>query len=102
MIRLALRVRREQAEIALADLLELAPSGVEEIEHEDQTVEYAVYGAPGELPDLPTLRASVGRALVQVSTSKVADDWPDLARNLCHSAGPSGSSVRNSKARGCL
>jgi ribosomal protein L11 methyltransferase len=74
-IRLALRVRREQAEIALADLLELAPSGVEEIEHDDQTVEYAVYGAPGELPDLPTLHASVGGALVQVSTSEVADDW---------------------------
>jgi len=76
-IRLALRVRREQAEIALADLLELAPSGVEEIEHADQTVEYAVYGAPGELPDLPTLQASVGGALVQVSTSEVAEDWQE-------------------------
>jgi ribosomal protein L11 methyltransferase len=76
-IRLALRVRREQAEIALADLLELAPSGVEEIEHDDQTVEYAVYGAPGELPDLPALQASVGGALVQVSTSEVADDWQE-------------------------
>ena len=29
MIRLALRVRREDAEVALAELLELAPSGVE-------------------------------------------------------------------------
>lgn len=76
MIRLALRVRREQAEIALADLLELAPGGVEEIEHDDQTVEYAVYGAPGELPDLPALRASVGGALVDVSSSEIADDWP--------------------------
>jgi ribosomal protein L11 methyltransferase len=76
-IRLALRVRREQAEIALANLLELAPSGVEEIEHDDQTVEYAVYGAPGELPDLPALQASVGGALVQVGTSEVADDWQE-------------------------
>lgn len=77
MIRLALRVGREQAEIALANLLELAPSGVEEIEHDDQTVEYAVYGAPGELPDLPALQATVGEALVQVSTSEVADDWQE-------------------------
>lgn len=75
MIRLALRVRREQAEIALADLLDLAPSGVEEIEHDDQTVEYAVYGAPGELPDLPALQATVGGALVDVTTSEVAEDW---------------------------
>jgi ribosomal protein L11 methyltransferase len=74
-IRLALRVRREQAEVALAEVLELAPSGVEEIEHDDQTVEYAVYGAPGELPDLPALQASVGGALVEVCTSEIADDW---------------------------
>jgi ribosomal protein L11 methyltransferase len=74
-IRLALRVRREQAEIALADLLELAPSGVEEIELDGETLEYAVYGAPGELPELPALRASVGGALIEVSSSEVAEDW---------------------------
>ena len=38
-------------------------------------VEYAVYGAPGELPALPDLRAAAGDALVEVSTSEVADDW---------------------------
>lgn len=75
MIRLALRVRREQAEIALADLLELAPSGVEEAEIDEQTVEYAVYGAPGELPQLPAIEALVGGALVEVSTTELADDW---------------------------
>ncbi|MEA2304008.1 MAG: hypothetical protein QOH43_1288, partial [Solirubrobacteraceae bacterium] len=32
MIRLAMRVRREDAEIALAELLELAPGGVEEVD----------------------------------------------------------------------
>src|SRR5271169_754757 len=40
-------------------------------------VEYAVYGAPGELPSLPDLDAAVGEALVQVSTSHTADDWQE-------------------------
>ncbi len=75
MIRLAVRVRREQAELVLAELLELAPSGVEEVELGPDLVEYAVYGAPGELPALPDLRASAGGALVEVVTSEVADDW---------------------------
>jgi ribosomal protein L11 methyltransferase len=74
-IRLAVRVRRAQAELVLADLLELARGGVEEIELEGDLVEYAVYGSPGELPDLPDLRAVAGEALVEVSSSVVADDW---------------------------
>jgi ribosomal protein L11 methyltransferase len=73
-IRLAIRVRREDAERALAELLELAPGGVEEVDR-GSLVEYAVYGAPGELPALPDLRAAAGGALVDVSTSEVADDW---------------------------
>jgi len=76
MLRLAIRVRREDAEIALAELLELAPSGVEEVDEGD-VVEYAVYGAPGELPALPDLRAAAGGALVDVSTTEVADDWDE-------------------------
>jgi ribosomal protein L11 methyltransferase len=82
-IRLALRVRRGDAELVLADLLELAPSGVEEIElpvgdGEEGMVEYAVYGAPGELPALPDVRAVAGGdALVDISTSEVADDWSE-------------------------
>ena len=76
MIRLALRVRREDAEVALAELLELAPSGVEEREIEGGAViEYAVYGAPGELPALPDLKAAAGGALVEVVTEEIADDW---------------------------
>ena len=75
MIRLAVRVRREQAEVVLAELLELAPSGVEETEVSDGVIEYAVYGAPGELPALPDLTAAAGPALVEVRTSEVADDW---------------------------
>jgi ribosomal protein L11 methyltransferase len=74
-IRLAVRVRRAQAEIVLADLLELARGGVEETELAGDVVEYAVYGSPGELPDLPDLRAVAGDALVEVSSSEVADDW---------------------------
>jgi ribosomal protein L11 methyltransferase len=75
-IRLAIRVRRADAEVALAELLELAPSGVEEVDLGD-VVEYAVYGPPGELPALPDLRAAAGDALVDVSTSEVADDWEE-------------------------
>src|SRR5438067_12311077 len=74
MLRLAIRVRREDAELALAELLDLAPGGVEEVDEGD-VVEYAVYGAPGELPALPDLRAAAGAAFVEVSTSEVADDW---------------------------
>jgi ribosomal protein L11 methyltransferase len=79
LIRLALRVRREDAEIALAELLELAPSGVEEVDLGD-VVEYAVYGPPGELPALPDLEAAAGGALVEVRTTEVADDWADRWR----------------------
>ncbi len=75
MIRLAVRVRREDAELVLAQLLELAPSGVEEAEVGGGVVEYAVYGSPGELPQLPDLRAAAGEALVDVATSELPDDW---------------------------
>jgi ribosomal protein L11 methyltransferase len=74
-IRLAVRVRREDAELVLAQLLELAPSGVEEADPGDGVVEYAVYGSPGELPQLPDLRAAAGEALVEVATSELPDDW---------------------------
>jgi ribosomal protein L11 methyltransferase len=82
LIRLAVRVRREQAELVLAELLSLAPSGVEEVDLSPDVVEYAVYGAPGELPALPDLHASAGRALVEVATSTVADDWAQRWREF--------------------
>ncbi|MGN6168249.1 MAG: 50S ribosomal protein L11 methyltransferase [Solirubrobacteraceae bacterium] len=81
MIRLAVRVRREQAELVLAELLELAPSGVEEVAVGDGAIEYAVYGAAGELPSLPSLRAAAGDALVNVSSTEIADDWRDRWRS---------------------
>jgi ribosomal protein L11 methyltransferase len=76
-IRLAVRARREDAEIVLAELLELAPGGVEEVEIGQETIEYAVYGAPGELPELPDLNAAVGDRPVEVSSTEVADDWSE-------------------------
>ncbi|MEA2213534.1 MAG: ribosomal protein methyltransferase [Solirubrobacteraceae bacterium] len=82
MLRLALRVRREQAELVLAELLDLAPSGVQESEPEPGVVEYAIYGAPGELPALPDLTAAAGGALVEVRTEEIADDWSERWRSF--------------------
>jgi len=60
----------------LAALLELAPGGVEQVDG-DGFVEYAVYGAPGELPSFPPGEASVGGVVVSVSGEPVADDWAE-------------------------
>jgi ribosomal protein L11 methyltransferase len=62
--------------MVLAELLELAPAGVEESSTAGVT-EYAMYGAPGELPALPDINALAGGALVEISTSEVADDWQE-------------------------
>ena len=75
MIRLAVRVARAQAELVLAELAHLSPAGLEERDVDDATVEFAIYGAPGELPALPDLRAATGGALVEVSTTELPDDW---------------------------
>ena len=76
MIRLAVRCRPDLAERVLADLVELAPGGVEE-EEGDGWVEYAISGAPGELPALPDLEAAVADGLVEVTSKEVPDDWAD-------------------------
>jgi ribosomal protein L11 methyltransferase len=81
LLRLAVRVRAADAELVLAQLLELAPHGVEEVDLGD-LVEYAVYGAPGELPALPDLTAAAGDALMEVSTSEVPDDWDSRWREF--------------------
>jgi ribosomal protein L11 methyltransferase len=78
-IRLALRVRRADADIVLAELLPFAPNGVEQVDDGD-VVEYAVYGAPGELPQLGELEAVAGEAFVEVRTTEVADDWGEQWR----------------------
>ena len=76
MIRLAVRCEPELADRVLAELIELAPGGVEE-ERGSGYVEYAVYGAPGELPALPELEAIAGEGLVRVEASEVPDHWAD-------------------------
>jgi len=82
LIRLAIRVGRAQAEIGLAGLLGLAPSGVEEVELADGSIEYAIYGAPAEVPELRDLRAVLGGALLDVSQTTVADDWTERWREF--------------------
>jgi ribosomal protein L11 methyltransferase len=77
LIRLAVRVARAHAEAVLAELLELSPGGVEEREVAGDAIEYVIYGAPGELPDLGDVRAAAGAALVDVSTSEIPDDWSE-------------------------
>jgi ribosomal protein L11 methyltransferase len=81
MIRLAVRCRPELAERVLAELLELAPGGVEE-DRGREWVEYAIYGAPGELPALPELEAAAGDGLVEVSSTEIPDDWADRWRDF--------------------
>ena len=81
MIRLAVRCRPDQAELILAELVELVPGGVEEERGADY-VEYAIYGPPGELPDLPDLRAAAGAGLVEIETTEIPDDWADRWRDF--------------------
>lgn len=60
----------------LAALLELVPAGVEQVDG-DEFVEFALYGAPGELPSLPAGEASVAGVTVQVRGEQVPDDWEE-------------------------
>jgi ribosomal protein L11 methyltransferase len=75
-IRLAFRASAEDAERVLGALIELAPSGVEQVDG-DGWVEYALYGAPGELPSFPEGEAEVGGARVVVRGEPVPDDWAE-------------------------
>jgi ribosomal protein L11 methyltransferase len=60
----------------LAALLELAPSGVEQVDGDGWT-EYALYGAPGELPSLPEGEAEVAGVRVSVRGEEVPEDWEE-------------------------
>jgi ribosomal protein L11 methyltransferase len=80
-IRLAVRCRTELADRVLAELLELVPGGVEE-ERGADWAEFAIYGAPGELPAIPDLEAAAGDGLVEISTTEIPDDWADAWRDF--------------------
>jgi ribosomal protein L11 methyltransferase len=81
LIRLAVRCRPKLAERVLAELVELAPGGVEEDEG-DGYVELAIYGQPGELPELPELEAAAGDGLVEITSTEIPDDWSDRWRDF--------------------
>jgi ribosomal protein L11 methyltransferase len=80
-IRLAVRVAREHADIVLTELVALVPGGLEERDL-GESVEYVLYGAPGELPDVGEVRAAAGGALVEISTSELPDDWDERWRSF--------------------
>jgi ribosomal protein L11 methyltransferase len=80
-IRLAVRCGPDVAERVLAELLELAPGGVEE-EEGPGWVEYAIYGAPGELPELGAVEAMTADEPIQVTAEQVPDDWADRWRDF--------------------
>jgi ribosomal protein L11 methyltransferase len=81
-IRLAVRVQREHAEIVLAELMGFVPGGLEERDVDGDTVEYVLYGAAGELPVLGEVQAAAGGALVDVSTTELPDDWGENWRSF--------------------
>ncbi len=77
MIRLSVRCSPDQADEVLLAMLDLAPNGVEE-ERGPDFAEFAIYGAPGEVPDLGEVEAVTGGGrTVEVSTTEVPDDWAD-------------------------
>ncbi len=71
-----MRAPADRAEEVLGAMLEMAPSGIEQVDDGD-TVEFAVYGAPGELPELEPGEAEVAGVRVQVSGTSVPDDWEE-------------------------
>ena len=81
MIRLAVRAPAADAERVLAALLELAPGGLEQVDGHE-VVEFALYGAPGELPELGAGEAEVGGVRVAVGATEVPDDWEERWRRF--------------------
>lgn len=75
-VRLAVRVRADDAELALARLLPVFGDGVEEREL-GADVEYALYGEPAALPSEAALRALAGALpiAVEVAPAPQADGW---------------------------
>ena len=83
MIRLSVRCKPEYAEQVMANLLELAPNGLEE-ERGPGWIEFAIYGPPGEIPDMGEIQAAAGGGVVEVTTNTVPDDWADRWTDFHH------------------
>jgi ribosomal protein L11 methyltransferase len=75
LVRLGIRVRREQAEVALAALLPILQHGAEETEPDQDEVEYAVYAPRAELPAEADIRDLAGDALIDVTLTDVESGW---------------------------
>ena len=65
----------------LAELVVLAPGGVEE-ERGPGYVEYAIYGADGRAARPGELEAAAGDGLVEIETTEIPDDWADRWRDF--------------------
>jgi ribosomal protein L11 methyltransferase len=65
----------------LAALLELSPAGFEQVDG-DGWVEFALYGAPGELPAFPHGPAEIGGVRVTVAGTEIGEDWSERWREF--------------------
>jgi ribosomal protein L11 methyltransferase len=57
------------------------PGGIEE-DRGSSYVEFAIYGPPGELPELPDLEAVAGEGVVEITSTEIPDDWADRWRGF--------------------
>ena len=78
LIRLAVRAPADRAEQVLSAMLEMAPSGIEQVDDGD-TVEFAVYGAPGELPELEPGEAEVAGEPGAEEAAELSDEELEAA-----------------------
>lgn len=65
----------------MAELVDMAPGGFEQVDG-DGWVEFALYGAPGELPELPTGPAELAGVPIEVAGHEIGDDWADRWREF--------------------
>jgi ribosomal protein L11 methyltransferase len=80
-IQLTIRVERDLADLVLAELMPFVPGGLEE-RQAGEAIEYVLYGAAGELPDVGDVRAAVGGHLIDVSSTELPDGWGEDWRSF--------------------
>ena len=88
LIRLAIRVRRDQAELVLAELLELAPSGVEEVDARTRVDRVRGLRCARRATRAAGAAGRGRRRAGRVATEEIADDW---ARALARIPPPAGA-----------